>query len=264
MKRLITDLKFARTGAVETSVAQTFAAWTASAPPSTPTQVSTDTAQPTATSEPTETIPPPSDTPADPLPAGAECIPTNTERTEAQVTRVIDGDTIEVDIAGQSFRLRYIGMDTPEDTSEVEYCGPEATSFNTLLVDGKTVTLVKDVSETDRFDRLLRYVIVDGFFVNYELVRQGFATGVTFPPDVACQDVFREAEVLARQDGIGCWGATPTPLPSDTPGPQPTATSVTVAQPPPNCHPSYPDVCLDPNAVDYDCAGGSGNGPLYV
>ena len=48
------------------------------------------------------------------LPAGAECIPTNTDQAEARITRVVDGDTIDVDIGGQTFRVRYIGMDTPE------------------------------------------------------------------------------------------------------------------------------------------------------
>jgi micrococcal nuclease len=177
---------------------------------------------------------------------------------------VIDGDTIDVDIGGQTFRVRYIGMDTPEDTSQIEYCGPEATAFNTLLVEGKTVTLIKDVSETDRYNRLLRYVIVDGFFVNYELVSQGFATGATFPPDVACQDVFREAEALARQEERSCWGATPTPLPTNTLPPLPTVTLAIIVQPTGNCHPSYPDVCLATDKGDYDCAGGSGNGPNYV
>lgn len=245
-------------GAVDTIVAQTFAAWTASAPASTSTLTPTDTTQPTASPVPTETIPPPSDTPAAPLPTGAECIPNNTEQTEAQVARVVDGDTIEVDIAGQSFRLRYIGMDTPEDTSQIEYFGPQATAFNAQLVEGKQVTLIKDVSETDRYDRLLRYVIVDSFFVNYELVRQGFATSATFPPDVACQEVFREAERQAREEGKGLWGVTPTPVPSDTPRPQPSATSAPVVQPtsPPqdsNCEPAYPDVCIPSPPPDLDC-----------
>jgi endonuclease YncB( thermonuclease family) len=94
----------------------------------------------------------------------------------AIVTRVIDGDTIDVNINGVVQRVRYIGIDTPEYTSTKEYYGAEATAKNRSLVEGRTVTLVKDVSETDRYDRLLRYVLVGNVFVNYELVRLGFAT----------------------------------------------------------------------------------------
>jgi endonuclease YncB( thermonuclease family) len=92
---------------------------------------------------------------------------------------VIDGDTIDVVINGAEYRVRYIGIDTPENTTSNEYYGPQATAKNKALVEGKLVILVKDVSETDRYSRLLRYVIVDGLFVNYELVRQGFANAAT-------------------------------------------------------------------------------------
>jgi micrococcal nuclease len=241
-------------GAIDTAVAKTFAAWTAAAPASTNTPIPTNTTPPTDTPIPTDTLPPPTDTSPTPLPAGAECIPTGTERTQAQVTRVIDGDTIDVDIGGQTFRVRYIGMDTPEDTSQIEYFGPEATAFNAQLVEGKQVTLVKDVSETDRYDRLLRYVIVGDFFVNYELVKQGFATGATFPPDVACQEVFRQAERMAREEGRGLWGATPVSeaTPTNTSMPLPTATSAPQPQPG-DCDPAYPTVCIPSPPPDLDC-----------
>ncbi len=90
---------------------------------------------------------------------------------------VVDGDTIVVvlDQDGEAYSVRYIGMDTPENTTQIEPFGPEATAKNRELVGGKTVALFKDVSETDRFGRLLRYVIADGIFVNYELVAQGYA-----------------------------------------------------------------------------------------
>jgi micrococcal nuclease len=61
------------------------------------------------------------------------------------------------------------------------------------------------VSETDRFGRLLRYVFVGDLFVNYELVRAGFANPASFPPDVACEAVFSRAEVEARAEGAGLW-----------------------------------------------------------
>ena len=74
---------------------------------------------------------------------------------------MIDGDTIEVDMNGSQYTVRYIGMDTPETvhpTRGVEPYGHEASKRNRELVEGKTVYLEKDISETDRYGRLLRYV----------------------------------------------------------------------------------------------------------
>ncbi len=96
--------------------------------------------------------------------------PPGSIRETALVTRLIDGDTIEVSIDGNTYTVRYIGIDTPEDGQPYS---SEGASFNELLVGGKTVTLIKDVSETDRYDRLLRYVIVGNTFVNYRLVEKG-------------------------------------------------------------------------------------------
>ena len=80
---------------------------------------------------------------------------------EATVVRVIDGDTIEVEIDGTSYRVRYIGIDTPETVhpqKPVECFGKEASEKNRELVEGKRVRLEKDVSDTDKYGRLLRYV----------------------------------------------------------------------------------------------------------
>jgi len=91
----------------------------------------------------------------------------------ALVVRVLDGDTIEVLLAGETLRLRYIGIDSPEDGQPFS---SEATEANRQLVEGKKVLLEKDVSETDRYDRLLCYVyLLDGTFINAELVRAGYA-----------------------------------------------------------------------------------------
>ena len=118
------------------------------------------------------------------------------------VTRVIDGDTIELE-NGQV--VRYIGVDTPEYTSKNECYGFEATNFNRELVENKRVTLLKDVSETDRYGRLLRYVYVENIFVNDYLVRQGYANVSSYPPDVKYQSQFREAEKAARKNNRGLW-----------------------------------------------------------
>ena len=122
----------------------------------------------------------------------------------ATVDFVIDGDTVDVLLGGESYRVRYIGVDTPE-RDEPFYA--EATAANAALVDGAEVILVRDVSETDQYGRLLRYVYLpNGTFVNAELVAQGYARVVTFPPDVAQVDYFSDLQATAREQGLGLWG----------------------------------------------------------
>ena len=139
---------------------------------------------------------------------------------QAQVTRVVDGDTIEVQIAGATYRVRYIGIDTPETVDPrrpVGCYGREASARNRQLVEGKTVGLEKDISETDDFGRLLRYVWVDGEMVNATLVREGFAVASTYPPDVKHQELFLSLQREAIEAGRGLWGpacATPTAAPA--------------------------------------------------
>jgi len=140
--------------------------------------------------------------------------PPATER--AQVTRVVDGDTIEVSMAGATYKVRYIGVDTPETVDPrrpVGCYGREASERNRQLVEGKTVALEKDISETDDFGRLLRYVWVDGEMVNAELVREGYAIASTYPPDVKHQELFLSLQREAIGAGLGLWGpacASPT------------------------------------------------------
>ena len=142
---------------------------------------------------------------------GASCIPNNPPQT-GKVVDVVDGDTIKVllDQDGLIYTVRYIGMNTPEYTSQVEFYGSEAATKNVQLVFGKTVQLVKDVSETDNFGRLLRYVIVDNLFINYELVAQGYANTASYPPDIACIPTFQEVEQQARDAKLGLWNAPPS------------------------------------------------------
>lgn len=139
------------------------------------------------------------------------CLPTNTTREQGRVVKVVDGDTIEVEVNGTPYKVRYIGIDTPESTTQIEYFGKEAAARNQALVNGREVILIKDVSETDRYGRLLRYVLVGEVFVNYELVRGGYANALRYPPDVACAEVFRAAERQAREERLGLWAPTPTP-----------------------------------------------------
>lgn len=200
---------------------------------STPTATSTNTATmtptasftatitqtPTITLTPTETFTPtitPTPTATFGKIAGIECVPSNVRET-GKVVKVIDGDTIDVKIGDQAYTVRYIGVDTPENTTRKEYYGPEAAYQNRLLVEGKTVTLVKDDSETDRYGRLLRYVVAGNVFVNYQLVFDGFAQANSYPPDTSCDAVFNTAERSARDNQRGIWKPTPTPRPTALP-----------------------------------------------
>ena len=125
------------------------------------------------------------------------CIPDNSAQT-AYVTEIVDGDTVWVWIDGESYKVRYIGINTPE----IGQPGADkATNLNTDLVLNKTVTLYRDVSETDKYGRLLRYVVADGKFVNYELVAQGVAEAGTWKPDTACDDYLKSASKEANKSG---------------------------------------------------------------
>ena len=120
----------------------------------------------------------------------------------ARVTQVVDGDTITIE---GGYRVRYIGIDTPEVYPQPEAFGREAWQANRRLVEGKEVRLERDVSETDKYGRLLRYVYVDGVFVNAELVKQGLARAKAYPPDTKYQDYLEKMETEAREAGRGIW-----------------------------------------------------------
>lgn len=133
------------------------------------------------------------------------------EREIAQVVRVIDGDTIEILLDGEIYKLRYIGMDAPEPG---QWLSDLATEANQELVEGKVVELEKDMSETDQYGRLLRYVYLgDGTMVNALLVEMGYATAVAYSPDVKYQTLLTRKQEYAQENGFGFWApATPTPL----------------------------------------------------
>jgi micrococcal nuclease len=133
--------------------------------------------------------------------------------------RIVDGDTIVIDRGRGDERLRYIGMDTPESVkpdTPVEFLAKEASAANEALVSGRDVVLERDVSDADRYGRLLRYVWLregDGWvFVNLDLVRRGFAQVATYPPDVRWADTLLAAQREARGARVGLWGpVTPAP-----------------------------------------------------
>jgi micrococcal nuclease len=131
---------------------------------------------------------------------------------EGRVTRVVDGDTIHVRVDGRREKVRYIGVDTPESVkpgSPVECFGKAAAAANRRLVDGERVRLRLDAEPRDRFGRLLAYVHRrrDGVFVNAALVRHGFATTLTIPPNVAHAELFGRLQRQARAAGRGLWRA---------------------------------------------------------
>ncbi len=178
------------------------------APTATPTPM--PTALPTSTASPAPL--PPTLTPA---PSFASCIHPGGEIQTGQVTSVVDGSTIRVSIAGTEFKVRYIGLHTPQDAAIKEPFGAEATARNRELVEGKTVTLIKEVSEKDQYGNLLRYVYAGGTFVNEELIRLGLANAVSEAPDTGCFSTFLQAENAASAKQVGLWSkpaATVTPL----------------------------------------------------
>ncbi|MBI3632436.1 MAG: thermonuclease family protein [Candidatus Vogelbacteria bacterium] len=125
-----------------------------------------------------------------------------------KVERVVDGDTVQLE-SGE--RLRYIGIDTPEEfdpRKPIQCFAKEATDRNRDLVEGKTVTVYKDVSTRDKYGRLLGFVYLsNGTFVNSQLVREGFAFNYPYQPDTSKAKEFKESEEQARKSRFGLWKA---------------------------------------------------------
>jgi micrococcal nuclease len=124
------------------------------------------------------------------------------------VTRVIDGNTIYVQLGDRIEKVRYIGINTPEihhPTKGKQPYGDAAHLANARLVDGKWVHLVLDVQQRDSFGRLLAYVYLGNRFVNAELVWQGYAEASTHPPNVRHADYFVNLRRQAREARRGLW-----------------------------------------------------------
>jgi len=127
--------------------------------------------------------------------------------TTATVVQVIDGDTVMVKLDGGTgtVRVRYIGIDTPEQYPEQTCGAASATKRNRELVEGKTVTLVPDREGYDRYGRRLAYVFVGTEFVNEVLVTEGQARVLTVPPNTRYADEFERKATSARSKGWGVW-----------------------------------------------------------
>lgn len=140
---------------------------------------------------------------------------------EATVTRVVDGDTIEVSVTGVvegpgagsarpggTYDVRLIGIDTPESVhpqQPVECFGREASAAAKALLEGESVKMVTDISDTDRYDRLLRYVYLGAEMANARLVANGYAYAYTYPPDIRWSELFVQLQREARANGRGLW-----------------------------------------------------------
>jgi micrococcal nuclease len=139
---------------------------------------------------------------------------------DVYVKRVVDGDTIELE---DGERVRLIGIDTPEihvsdklyrdaqrsrqDIKTIQELGRRSYLFTKNLLEGKRVSLEFDVEKRDRYKRLLAYVYLkDGTFVNAEIVRAGYASLMTYPPNVKYVELFTELYRQARERRLGLWG----------------------------------------------------------
>jgi len=131
--------------------------------------------------------------------------------SDALVTRVIDGDTIEL---STGIKIRYLLVDTPEISGSTPDCyGPNAAQFNTDLVLNKMVQLSYDVQCTDMYGRTLAYVFVDGREVNTEIILRGYGCVLQIPPNGESRvEEFRSLQLDAKNAMRGLWGAC-SPLP---------------------------------------------------
>jgi micrococcal nuclease len=139
----------------------------------------------------------------------------------ATVTRVVDGDTVEVAITarlegpgagrarvGRTYDVRLLGIDTPESVdpdSPVECFGPEASAATKALLLGQRVRLVRDTEESDRYGRLLRYVYLGKEMADARLVANGYAHAYTYPPNVRHSALFIALQRTARDGHVGLW-----------------------------------------------------------
>ncbi len=150
------------------------------------------------------------------IPTDIENSENNLELVEATVTKVVDGDTIWVNINGNQEKVRFIGVNCPEYTTKIEPYGKEATEYTTNELLGKTIYLQKDISETDDYDRLLRYVWLEKvdnineenvkqYLFNAKLVLNGYAQSNYYKPDISLQKYLEKFENEAKANHLGMW-----------------------------------------------------------
>ncbi|HVE91395.1 MAG TPA: thermonuclease family protein [Actinomycetota bacterium] len=212
------------------------------------------------------------------------------ETEQVTVRRVVDGDTVEVEMAdGRTEKVRLIGVDTPESTTRHERYGSEASAYTSKELSDRDVWLETDAGERDRYSRLLAYVwlvrpltgsdgeVRENMF-NARLLLDGFAQVMTVPPNVKYAELFVLLQSEAREARTGLWGLDPEEAPAParrtvgaatTPRLRaattprltiaPRRTTAPPRQQGSGCHPSYPDFCIPPPPPDLDCKHVSGS-----
>jgi micrococcal nuclease len=129
------------------------------------------------------------------------------------VLKVIDGDTVDIDIKGNTERVRLIGVNTPETkhpTKPIECFGPEASAYLTqLLPKGTHVRMERDIEARDRYGRMLLYLYreSDNLFINLDLVSHGYGTPMSIEPNTFHRNDFVHAAALAETTNEGLWKA---------------------------------------------------------
>ncbi len=160
-----------------------------------------------------------------------------------KVTRVIDGDTFVIDYNGTEKTIRLIGVDTPEsvhpDSSKNTEAGIAAAEFTKARLTGARVEIELDVQETDRYGRTLAYVYVNGEMFNETLLKAGYASIATYPPNVKYVDRF--TKIVQNRDPSPTPSPTPTPTPTPTPAPTPTPEPTPTPTPKPTPTPTPSD-----------------------
>jgi micrococcal nuclease len=137
--------------------------------------------------------------------------PAQTDSKWYQVSKIVDGDTFWIINAnGQEEKIRLIGVDAPESRKsgkkEIGYYGKESKAYVTQLLTGKKVRLEYDVSKYDRYKRTLAYVYLEnGTFLNAFLIKNGYASVMTVPPNVKYADLFVQLQKEARDKKKGLW-----------------------------------------------------------
>lgn len=160
----------------------------------------------------------------------------------ATVLEVVDGDTLRVRLEdGTVESVRLIGIDAPERGDALSV---RAATALAQLVAGRRIAMTRDVSERDRFGRLLRYVWVGDTLVNAELVRRGWAEARRYPPDVMLAPLLEQAQAEAVRDGAGMWEDAEPPAP---------ITTLAEGDAEAACDLAYPDVCIPSPPPDLDC-----------
>ncbi len=141
---------------------------------------------------------------------------------KAQVIQIIDGDTIRVNINGNIEKVRFVGINTPEIANRDhpdEFMGPEAKDFTEKAIKDKDIYLEKDISDRDKYDRLLRYIWLEEPVANPStddigkktlngiLVKEGLAFSNFYKPDTKYQDQLEALENQAMEKAIGIWSS---------------------------------------------------------